>query len=87
MPKVNTSSATQTVFNFDLPTESQNIQGSGISTGDGEYLGLTKTDGSTIASQFAPDFPRQPPGVSYGLTTDGLRYFTTPTPGAITFPK
>src|SRR5687767_10055376 len=35
-------------------------------TGDGEYLGLIKPDGTTAASEFAPAFPPQQNDVSYG---------------------
>lgn len=54
-------------------------------SGDGEYLGLFKPDGS-IATEFSPAFPRQFPDICYGLPTPGQGttpvYFTTPTPGA-----
>ncbi len=56
---------------------------------DGEYLALVQADGTTVASQFAPQFPEQRSNVSYGMLTDAggvhpetLRYFTPPTPGA-----
>ncbi|HWN97277.1 MAG TPA: LamG-like jellyroll fold domain-containing protein, partial [Methylomirabilota bacterium] len=35
----------------------------------GEYLALVKPDGTTIASQFAPEYPGQAPNVSYGIGT------------------
>ncbi len=35
---------------------------------DGEYLALTRPDGHTIASEFAPAFPRQLSNISYGPT-------------------
>src|SRR5688500_16762980 len=35
----------------------------------GEFLALVKPDGSTIASQFAPEYPGQAPDVSYGIGT------------------
>lgn len=44
MPDVNTSAPTQTVFNFDLPTGAQTVQGTGITTGDGEYLPIVKVN-------------------------------------------
>ena len=54
----------------------------------GEFLALSKPDG-TIAHQFAPKFPAQVSGISFGLAMDGdsvkpneVRYFSTPTPGA-----
>ena len=33
----------------------------------GEYLALVKPDGTTVAQEFAPQFPPQVPDVSYGL--------------------
>ncbi len=55
----------------------------------GEYLGLIKPDGVTIASEFAPTFPAQVADVSYGITqpTDPAEapqrgYLRMPTPGA-----
>ena len=53
-------------------------------SGDGEFLGLIMPDGITVAHAYAPAFPPQVPDVSYGVyvTTDDLRYFTVPTPGA-----
>lgn len=33
----------------------------------GEYLGLVKADGRTVASEFAPVFPPQAPSISYGV--------------------
>jgi hypothetical protein len=41
----------------------------------GEFLALVRPDGSTVATQFAPAFPRQRPDVSYGIgrrVTDDL---------------
>ena len=53
-------------------------------SGDGEYLGLLRPDGSTVVSSYAPTFPAQYSDVSYGIGETGeLRYFATPTPGAI----
>lgn len=37
--------------------------------GAGEFLALVQPDGTTIASQFAPEFPAQKQDVSYGLET------------------
>ena len=34
----------------------------------GEYLGLVRPDGVTIASEYAPAYPVQVPDVSYGLS-------------------
>ncbi len=53
---------------------------------DGEYLGLIKPDGATVASEFAPTFPAQTDDVSYGrLGGPGAAQFgflRAPTPGA-----
>jgi hypothetical protein len=38
----------------------------------GEYLALVKPDGATIASEFAPEFPRQVANISYGIGQDVL---------------
>lgn len=35
--------------------------------GDGEYLGLVKPDGVTVAWHFSPRYPDQAPDISYGL--------------------
>ncbi len=64
-----------------------------VLSSSGEYLALTRPDGS-IASAFRPVFPAQVPDVSYGYAqfpagtgslynagTNGV-YFTRPTPGA-----
>ncbi|MEE8295931.1 MAG: TonB family protein [Sphingomonadales bacterium] len=71
MPKVNTNSATQTVFNFDLPTGRQNIAGSGISTGDGEYLPIVKVN---------PIYPRR--AQEQGIQGSVLVRYTVTTSGA-----
>lgn len=57
-----------------------------LSTG-GEYLGLIKSDGQTVASEFAPTFPAQSEDVAYGRVTspDGGQqtgFLRQPTPGA-----
>jgi hypothetical protein len=52
---------------------------------DGEYLALVRPDGTAAASPFAPAFPPQTTGVSYGLAAGGsssYRFFDTPTAGA-----
>jgi hypothetical protein len=36
-------------------------------SGSGEYLGLVRPDGFTVASEFFPAFPIQAPDISYGL--------------------
>lgn len=60
----------------------------------GEYLALVRPDGQTVAHEFLPRYPRQRPGVSYGLKPSFLTsarrrpdwsdqaFFHTPTPGA-----
>jgi len=53
----------------------------------GEYLGLIKSDGQTVASEFAPTFPAQLEDVAYGRVTspDGTLqtgFLRQPTPGA-----
>ncbi|MFT6864102.1 MAG: hypothetical protein ACJAVK_002664, partial [Akkermansiaceae bacterium] len=54
-------------------------------SGSGEYLALIEPNGLTIASAFAPEFPAQAPGFSYGVEgpdPEGNRgYFDPPTPG------
>ena len=59
----------------------------------GEFLGLVKPDGSTIVSEYRPNYPQQVPNVSHGYSqagsppayTTGTQpvYFTTATPGAV----
>ena len=76
----------------------RNVPGARIHTSftlssSGEYLGLVKPDGSTIASEYRPTYPQQVPDVSYGYSQAGSPpsymtgtepvYFTTPTPGAV----
>jgi hypothetical protein len=52
-------------------------------SGDGEYLGLVRPDGVTVAHAYAPAFPPQYADVSYGLGETGeSRFFAKPTPGA-----
>ena len=55
---------------------------------DGGYLALIKPDGTTVASEFAPAYPKQLDNVSYGITqptaageTSRRGHFRTPTPG------
>ncbi len=54
----------------------------------GEYLGLIRPDGTTVATDFAPTFPAQYSDISFGITqpTDGsagaIGYLRTATPGA-----
>ncbi|MFT5409082.1 MAG: hypothetical protein ACI9NC_001803 [Verrucomicrobiales bacterium] len=52
-------------------------------SGSGEYLALVRADAS-IASEFAPDYPKQFEDVAYGTQSGGAsyRYLTDPTPGA-----
>lgn len=55
----------------------------------GEYLGLTKPDGVSVAFEFTPGFPALADDVSYGvvIAKDGsisrANTFVTPTPGAV----
>lgn len=54
---------------------------------EGEYLALVRPDGVTVASEYAPNYPRQSVDVSYGLATPLANppqagYFRRPTPGA-----
>ncbi len=72
MPQVNTNSATQTVFNFDLPRGTQNVQGSGISTGDGEYLPIVKVN---------PIYPRR--AQEQGIQGSVLVRYTVTTSGSV----
>ncbi len=53
--------------------------------GDGEYLALVRSDGRTVASAFAPDFPEQRTDISWGRrgSASGFAYFTRPSPGAV----
>ena len=53
-------------------------------SGDGEYVGLTQLDGTTVEHEYAPAFPLQEGDVSYGLASDLLteRCFNDPTPAA-----
>ena len=54
----------------------------------GEYLGLVRPDGTTVATDFAPTFPTQYSDISFGITqpTDGspgaIGYLRTATPGS-----
>jgi hypothetical protein len=51
----------------------------------GEYLALVASDGVTVMSEFAPEFPEQFSDISFGSTTEGEiaeGFFETPTPGA-----
>jgi len=58
---------------------------------DGEFLGLTRPDGSTVEHAYAPTYPQQFADVSYGLSfdpgpTSNETYFTAPTPGTANGP-
>ncbi|MCA9213170.1 MAG: lamin tail domain-containing protein [Planctomycetales bacterium] len=52
---------------------------------DGEYLALVQADGTTVASEFSPEFPSQMADVSYGVSADlaSTGYFSIPTPGEL----
>jgi hypothetical protein len=53
----------------------------------GEYLALVKPDGTTVVSEYAPEFPAQREDTSYGLPATGSNgagvpaFLRTPTPG------
>ena len=50
--------------------------------GDGEYLALVQLDGSTVATEFTPEYPGQRENISYGAGAGGkLQFFDKPTPG------
>jgi len=55
----------------------------------GEYLALVSSDGTTVVSEFSPEFPVQRADVSYGIAPKNavakvpFRYNLTPTPGAV----
>ena len=69
-PQVNTSTPGPTAYNFQVSTGPQNLAGTGISTGDGEYLPIVKVD---------PVYPRRAAEVGvegyvvvqYTVTTQG----------------
>ena len=54
----------------------------------GEYLALLKPDGATVQSSYAPAYPLQVPGISYGIpvTLNSLALLTTGAPGKFTVP-
>jgi CotH kinase protein/Chitobiase/beta-hexosaminidase C-terminal domain/Lamin Tail Domain len=53
----------------------------------GEYLALVKPDQTTVVSQYAPNFPGQIDGFSYGLNASATPgYFSPPTPGTANGP-
>jgi len=51
----------------------------------GEYLALVQQDGTTVAFEYAPEYPAQSTDVSYGLVAPeqgaAAGFLTTPTPG------
>ena len=51
--------------------------------GSGEYLALIKPDGTTISSEFSPEFPEQFANISYGLIDGGKQYMLNSTPDGI----
>ena len=53
-------------------------------SGGGEYLGLIEPDGTTVATEFSPEYPEQFADISYGWSDDqsAVGYFDNPTPGA-----
>jgi len=75
MPKVTAQGPSKTVFNFDLPKGPQNVQGTGINTGDGEYLPIVKVQ---------PQYPRR--ALSRGMTGWVIVEFTVTEQGTVTDP-
>ena len=78
--------------------EDRRVPGSRLHTGfqlsaNGEYLGLVRPDGSSVVSEFAPQYPQQVPDVSHGVAQIAIGngwetgpsgvYFLQPTPGAV----
>jgi hypothetical protein len=62
------------------PAGSTNLHANFSLDATGEWLGLVRSDGSTIASQLT--VPAMFPGVSYGIGSDGnAGYLKAPTPG------
>lgn len=61
-----------------------NLHASFALSARGEYLGLARVADGAVVSEFAPAYPPQQAGRSYGVYGDPPRagYFTTPTPGA-----
>ena len=53
-------------------------------SGRGEYLALVRPD-TSIATEYAPEYPGQSDDISYGLETDFVTraFFDPPTPGAL----
>ncbi len=52
-------------------------------SGSGEYLALVQDDESTIAHEYAPEFPRQLEDVSYGLPSAATAFETLVPSGAV----
>ena len=52
---------------------------------DGEYLGLVRPDGETVAFEFSEAYPQQTDDVSYGLSADlsQMGFFAQASPGEI----
>jgi len=75
--------------NLDLINPPAPLHTDFVLSGNGEYLALVEPDGTTIAHEYAPMYPRQSGDVSYGLlpgtvtTNSAAVYMTTPTPGAL----
>ncbi len=50
---------------------------------NGEYLALVQSNGTSVASEYAPVFPEQFEDIAYGLNSSGAkRFFDAPTPGS-----
>ena len=56
---------------------------------EGKYLALVMPDTTTVAFAYAPEFPEQVAGVSFGVADDtgDQRYFDVPTPGTANPPS
>ncbi len=52
--------------------------------GDGEYLALVRPDGTTIAHEYAPEFPPQRADFSYGMASDPMM-FSVPATAELTY--
>ncbi|MEL6820384.1 MAG: lamin tail domain-containing protein, partial [Calditrichota bacterium] len=48
----------------------------------GEYLGLVQPNGSTVVSEYTPEYPAQSEDVSYGIFNSAAQFFSIPTPGS-----
>lgn len=70
----------------DRAAAGQELHASFKLSSEGGYLALVEPDGTTIASEFAPAYPRQFSDVSYGQYQGTNVFFTKPTPRAANGP-